>query len=100
MKRRDFIQVAGMGAGAMLMPFNSFSNDVDLQRMLDPLMDVSQKKKLADVALNTTKALGATYTDVRIGRYLNQFVITRENHLVLVFASLQMERGDLQPATM
>jgi TldD protein len=78
MKRRDFIQVAGMGAGAMLMPFTSFSNDVDLQRMLDPLMDVSQKKKLADVALNTTKGLGATYTDVRIGRYLNQFVTTRE----------------------
>jgi TldD protein len=46
--------------------------------MLDPLMDVSQKKKLADVALNTTKGLGATYTDVRIGRYLNQFVTTRE----------------------
>jgi TldD protein len=78
MKRRDFIQVAGMGAGAMLMPFTSFSNDVDLQRMLDPLMDASQKKKLADVALNTTKGLGATYTDVRIGRYLNQFVTTRE----------------------
>ncbi|HEU5292810.1 MAG TPA: TldD/PmbA family protein [Cyclobacteriaceae bacterium] len=78
MKRRDFIQVAGMSAGAMLMPFASFSNDVDLQRLLDPLMDASQKKKLADIALNTTKALGATYTDVRIGRYLNQFVTTRE----------------------
>jgi len=30
------------------------------------------------VALNVTKGLGATYTDVRIGRYLNQFVTTRE----------------------
>jgi len=78
MKRRDFIQMAGMGAGAMMLPINSFSQDVDPLRMLDPLMDASQKKQLADVALNTTKALGATYTDVRIGRYLNQFIITRE----------------------
>jgi TldD protein len=37
------------------------------------------KKRLADAALNAAKAKGATYTDVRIGRYLNQFVITRED---------------------
>lgn len=78
MKRRNFIQLAGIGAGGMMLPFNSFSQDADLARMLDPLLDASQKKKLADVALNTTKSLGATYTDVRIGRYLNQFVVTRE----------------------
>jgi len=78
MKRRDFIQMAGMSAGAMMMPFSSFANSVDVSRLLDPLLDASQKKQLADIALNTTKALGATYTDVRIGRYLNQFVTTRE----------------------
>ncbi len=38
-----------------------------------------QKKALADAALNTAKSNGATYTDVRIGRYLNQFITTREN---------------------
>ncbi|KAA0226615.1 TldD/PmbA family protein [candidate division KSB1 bacterium] len=37
------------------------------------------KRKLADAALNAATAKGATYADVRIGRYLNQFVITREN---------------------
>ncbi len=78
MKRRDFIQLAGMGAGAMMLPLDGFTQIVDPSHMLDPLLDASQKKKLADVALNTTKSLGATYTDVRIGRYLNQFVITRE----------------------
>ena len=78
MNRRDFIQLAGMGAGAMMMPISSFANTVDPARFLDPLMDASQKKQLADIALNTTKSLGATYTDVRIGRYLNQFVTTRE----------------------
>jgi TldD protein len=78
MNRRDFMQLAGMGAGAMLLPIGAFSNPVDPARMLDPLMDAQQKKQLADIALNTAKSLGATYADVRIGRYLNQFVITRE----------------------
>jgi len=78
MKRRDFMQLAGMGAGAMLLPISAFSNPVDLARMLEPIMDVSQKKQLADIALNTAKSHGAMYADVRIGRYLNQFVVTRE----------------------
>ncbi|WP_333819465.1 TldD/PmbA family protein [Ohtaekwangia sp.] len=78
MKRRDFMQLAGMGAGAMLLPISAFSNPVDPARMLEPIMDVSQKKQLADIALNTAKSHGATYADVRIGRYLNQFVVTRE----------------------
>ncbi len=78
MRRRDFIQLAGMGAGALALPYSSFGNPVDSARLLDQLMDAKDKKILADVALNTTKSLGATYTDVRIGRYLNQFVTTRE----------------------
>jgi TldD protein len=78
MKRRDFIQIAGMGAaGAMMLPLPGFSA-VDEARLLEPIIDVATKKKLADVALNTAKQMGATYTDVRIGRYLNQFVTTRE----------------------
>ena len=34
---------------------------------------------LADVALNIARSLGASYADARIGRYLNQFVFTRED---------------------
>jgi TldD protein len=41
--------------------------------------DNALRKKLSDVALNAAKSKGATYTDVRIGRYLNQFVVTRED---------------------
>jgi TldD protein len=78
MKRRDFIQMTGMSAGAMMLPISSFANPVDPARFLDPLLDIQQKKALANAALNTAKSLGATYTDVRIGRYLNQFVTTRE----------------------
>ena len=79
MKRRDFLQVAGLGAGAVLLPLTPFAKAIDPLQMLDPLMDRSQKKQLADVGLNTAKSKGATYADVRIGRYLNQFIITRED---------------------
>ncbi len=81
MKRRDFLQKAGLGAGAMMLPFSGFGREIDLAELLTPMMDASQKKQLADVALNTTKSLGATYTDVRIGRYLNQFITTREKRV-------------------
>src|SRR5258707_3068395 len=78
MKRRDFIQLAGMSAGAMMVPFTSFADSVEVSRLLEPIINAATKKSLADIALNTAKNLGATYTDVRIGRYLNQFVTTRE----------------------
>ena len=42
-------------------------------------MDVGAKKAIADTALNAARDAGATYCDVRIGRYLNQFVVTRED---------------------
>ncbi len=78
MKRRDFIQLASMSAGAMAIGMPAFARQVDTARMLDPLMDTAQKKALADVALNAARSMGCTYADVRIGRYLNQFVATRE----------------------
>lgn len=68
-----------MGASAMMLPVPSFARNIDPGELLTPGLDVSQKKRLADIALNTAKSNGATYADVRIGRYLNQFVITREN---------------------
>jgi len=51
---------------------------IDPERMLETV-DPALKKQMADVALNAARAKGATYTDVRIGRYLNQFVVTRED---------------------
>lgn len=50
-----------------------------IEAMLASPIDAGKKKELADVALNTARSLGATYADVRIGRYLNQFISTREN---------------------
>ena len=79
MKRRDFVQYAGMGAGAMMMPSLLMGNNIPTEALLEPGMDTVLKKKMADVALNTAKSMGATYADARIGRYLNQYVFTRED---------------------
>ena len=79
MKRREFVQYAGLGAGALMMPSVLLGKNVSAEALLNPGMDVAIKKVLADVALNTAKSLGASYADVRIGRYLNQYVFTRED---------------------
>lgn len=81
MKRKDFIYLSGMGIGALLLQdLAALGNPIDPLQALDGV-DVKIKKELADAALNVAKAKGATYTDIRIGRYLNQFVATREKRV-------------------
>lgn len=81
MKRRNFVQYAGLGTGALLVPSLLWGNTVPVEALLEPGLDAALKKNLADVALNTAKSLGASYADVRIGRYLNQYVFTREDRV-------------------
>ncbi|RYY30081.1 MAG: TldD/PmbA family protein [Chitinophagaceae bacterium] len=81
MKRRDFLYLSGLGAGAaMLQSVPVLGNLISPEEALNP-MDRVFKKQLADVALNTAKSLGASYADVRIGRYLNQSLATREKRV-------------------
>ncbi|MFT6734709.1 MAG: TldD protein [Polaribacter sp.] len=76
MQRRNFIKLTGAGVGGLILPVTG--NMVSAAQLIDRPMDVAMKKQLADVALNAAKSAGATYADARIGRYLNQFVTTRE----------------------
>ena len=62
--------------GGLMLPITG--NMVSAAQLLERPMDVAMKKQLADVALNAAKSAGATYADARIGRYLNQFITTRE----------------------
>ncbi|MFD2784965.1 TldD/PmbA family protein [Hymenobacter rubripertinctus] len=89
MKRRDFVGLTGLAAGALWLPaIPGFAGDlVDPARLLEPGLDVAAKKRLADVALNAAKSAGATYADVRIGRYLNQGVFTREKQVQNIVSS-------------
>jgi TldD protein len=82
LKRKDFLHLSAMSMGAMFLPkFSLLGNEIDPLQALNEGMDVKIKKEFADVALNAAKARGATYADVRIGRYLNQFIATREKRV-------------------
>jgi TldD protein len=75
MERRTFLKIGAGTAGAMLVPV--FGNAIAAEELLNP-MAAAFKKSLADVALDAATKAGASYCDVRIGRYLNQFVTTRD----------------------
>ena len=82
MKRRDFIQWSGMGVGAILgSSIPVMGRQVSVEELLEPAADRAIKKRLADVALNAARSKGATYSDVRIGRYLQQYLFTREKNV-------------------
>ena len=76
MDRRDFLKATGAGIGALMLPI--YGRIVHADELVTK-MDVKLKKQLADAALAAARKAGATYCDVRIGRYLRQFVITRED---------------------
>jgi TldD protein len=76
MNRRTFLKNTGLATGSLLLPV--WGRPVSAFADTTPVPP-SEKKLLADAALNAATKLGATYADVRIGRYLNQFLITRED---------------------
>jgi TldD protein len=78
LKRKDFLKIAGIGMGGMMIPLVGTRVEAFSSRTG---MSVSDKKELADTALNAAKMAGASYADIRIGRYLNQFIITREQQV-------------------
>ena len=63
----------------MLPTLSPGGRSVAAEALLEPGLDIVVKKRLADAGLNAAKSKGASYADIRIGRYLNQFVITRED---------------------
>lgn len=76
MERRDFLKISGIGMGTLVLPvLGRPVHAAELQSQLS----LSVKKSLADAGLATATKLGASYADIRVGRYLNQFVVTRED---------------------
>jgi TldD protein len=74
-ERRTFLKISSGAAGVMLVPV--FGNAIAAEELMNPVA-VAFKKSLADAAMNAATKAGATYCDVRIGRYLNQFITTRD----------------------
>ncbi|MEW5248573.1 TldD/PmbA family protein [Microbulbifer sp. 2201CG32-9] len=79
MERRKFLKIAGVGSTGVLLPV--YGLPVSAEQLASNGMDAALKKSLSDVVLDTARRAGASYTDVRIGRYLNQFVTTRETKI-------------------
>ena len=77
MQRREFLAFSGLGLAGLLLPH---SRAIAAEQLLAPV-DTLQRRRLADVALATARTAKASYCDVRIGRYLNQSVITREHQV-------------------
>ena len=75
MQRRDFLTLSGLTMAGLMLPG---TRAIAAEQLLAPA-DVAHKKHLADTALTAARRAGASYCDVRIGRYLNQAVITRED---------------------
>ena len=77
MQRRDFLALSGLGIGSLALP--SWLGKAVAAEQLVTTLDVAVKKQLADAGLEAARSSGASYCDVRIGRYLRQFVMTRED---------------------
>ena len=75
MERRTFLNISGLALGTMMLPIAGHA--IAAEELLTPLA-TKFKKTLADTALNAATQAGASYCDVRIGRYLNQFITTRD----------------------
>ena len=85
--RRDFLKTgAAAGALALAAPAltraEAFAQRVGPANEL-PAMDPATKELLVE-ALNAARMGGASFADARIGRYRNNFVITRERQIVNV----------------
>lgn len=79
MHRREFFAASGKGLGALLLA--TYAGRVIAADELQSTIDAASKKRLADAAMSAAKGAGASYCDVRVGRYLRQFVITRDDHV-------------------
>ncbi|WP_164073887.1 TldD/PmbA family protein [Stenotrophomonas maltophilia] len=77
MQRREFLAYSSLGLAGLVLPHSRL---IAAEQLLAPV-DTAQRRRLAEVALAAARAAKASYCDVRIGRYLNQSVITREHQV-------------------
>ena len=96
--RRDFLKQGSLVAGALAAEaaFRKASGLAPLPYSPppppNPVMDAATKDLMMD-ALNAAKMSGASYADVRIGRYRQNFVQTREQQITNVVDTDSMGAG-------
>src|SRR6266542_1927160 len=70
--RRDFLKTTILACGAVSLP--AWIIETEAAMALD-------KDQLADIAISRAKKLGTTYADIRINRYRNESIFTREERV-------------------
>jgi TldD protein len=97
--RREFLKHGGLAVGAVALGSALGSADAAFASPLlgaraepAPAMDASVKELLME-ALNAAKLAGASYADARIGRYMQNFVFTREHQIINVVDTDSMGVG-------
>jgi TldD protein len=79
--RRDFIKTAGLVAGVAVLPSALPTWIGDVETAEAATAAAVDKNALADIALSTARKLGVTYADIRINRYRNEQIRTREKQV-------------------
>src|SRR6266511_1549430 len=72
--RRDFLKTTGLACGAASLPSWVFEAEAVEAAAID-------KNQLADIAIARAKKMGVTYADIRINRYRNESIFTREERV-------------------
>jgi TldD protein len=78
--RRDFLKTAGLACGAAALPPWVLETEAAEAAAVD-------KHGLAELALKAAKQAGATYADIRINRYRNESISSREHRIQRVSRS-------------
>src|SRR2546422_11343259 len=72
--RREFLKASGLALGAAAVPAWLLELEAAEAEAVD-------KGKLADAALSAARTLRASYADIRINRYRNENIFTREKQV-------------------
>src|ERR1041385_4567876 len=72
--RRDFLKATGFACGAASLPLWILQAEAAAPAAID-------RNQLADIALSRARKLGATYADIRVNRYRNEAIFTREERV-------------------
>ena len=93
--RRDFLKQTGTAAAALAVVGSARLPAQEAARRAEsPARDMDASvKELLMVALNAARGAGASFSDARIGRYRQNFVITRERQIVNVVDTDSMGCG-------